>query len=252
MHYENSYFSENATVRELMAEELDVPMTGWSDKDQCQLHHEALKYLNYARDEIEELCFKTEQCSVQKGIKVFEDKGKQSAMKEIKNIAIKNNFFGEVEHESLTREMMHEDLPMLVFMVFKKSDEIKSRRVVNGSYEMLCTDKTECASFTPDFYALKHVCATVAKEDRDVATIDLPGFFLQTEAEEGDDTIVRFTGAVALLLAECDEEWRKNLRRENGKWIIYAKCNKVMCGKMNAALMSSKTLARCLKTWGMK
>ena len=168
-------------------------------------------------------------------------------MKKVKNLAIKNNCFGEVDYESLTREMIDKSLPTLALIVLKRSGEIKSRGVVNGSYERLCTDKIDCTSPTPDFYALKHVCATDEKEDRDVATIDLPGFFLKTEAEEGDDTIVKLAGAVVLLLVECAEKWRKHLRRENGKWIIYAKCNKVMHGKMNATLMAHKKLVRYLK-----
>ena len=98
--------------------------------------------------------------------------------------------------------MKDKALPILMFMVLKRSGEIKSRGVVNGSYERVHTDNVECASPTPDFYALKHVCATAAKEERDVASVDLPGFFLQTEAEESDETIVKLTGAVALLLVE--------------------------------------------------
>ena len=123
-------------------------------------------------------------------------------MKEVKNLAIKNNCLGEVEHESLSREMIDKALPMLMFMVLKRSGKIKSRGAVNGSYERLHTDKTECTSPTPEFYSLKHVCETAAKEDRDVSTIDLPGFFLQTESEEGDDTIVKLTSALVLLLVE--------------------------------------------------
>ena len=54
------------------------------------------------------------------------------------------------------------------------------------------------------FFALKHAHGTSAKEERDVATIDLLGFFLQTEADDEDETVVKLTGAVVLLLVECD------------------------------------------------
>ena len=50
------------------------------------------------------------------------------------------------------------------------------------------------------------MCTVAAKEGRDTDTIDLPGFFMQTEAEEDyKPVIVKFVGALALLLAECDE-----------------------------------------------
>ena len=161
--------------------------------------------MDYSGDEIEGLCFKTEQHSIQKGIKIYGEKGEQSAMKEMKNLAIKNECFGEIDYSSLTQDQKDRALPILMFMVLKRSGELKSRGVVNGSYERIHTDKSECTSPTPDFYAMKYIYATAAKEDRDVATIDLPGFFLQTEAEKDDYTIVKLTGAVALLLVECDE-----------------------------------------------
>ena len=36
--------------------------------------------------------------------------------------------------------------------------------------------KNEVSSPTPDFYAFKYLCAVIAKEKRDVASIALPGF----------------------------------------------------------------------------
>ena len=53
-----------------------------------------------------------------------------------------------------------------------------------------------------------------AMEDRDNATADLPSFFLQTEARKDDEPVmIKFTVAVALLLVDCDERWKKHLRR---------------------------------------
>ena len=86
------------------------------------------------------------------------------------------------------------------------------------------------------------------KEDRDTATTCLPSFFSQTEAEDDDEPIImKFTGAVALLLVERDERWRKHLRRENITWVIYGRCSKVIYGTMNAALLAYRKLARHLK-----
>ena len=53
-----------------------------------------------------------------------------------------------------------------------------------------------------------------------------------------------------MLLVECDETLRKHLRRENGKWVICARCNKIVCGRMSAVLMAFKKLAKFLKEWG--
>ena len=60
---------------------------------------------------------------------------------------------------------------------------------------------------------MKRARTVAAKEDRDIAKVDFPGFFLQTELDEDDElTITKLAGAVALLLVACDELWRKYLR----------------------------------------
>ena len=43
--------------------------------------------------------------SIPKGIRKYGDKGKDSAMKEIKNLTMKNNCFGEIDYKSITQEM---------------------------------------------------------------------------------------------------------------------------------------------------
>ena len=248
--YQDCYFSNNIGAQELQPNEVDVPIQSWDDQDQYQLYHEALQWMGYTSDEIDGLCMKTEQYSVQKGIETFGEKGKESAMKEIRNLAAKNSCFEELNYDSLTEEQKSRALPMLMFMVMKRNGIIKTRGVVNGKNQRIYHDRNEFTSPTPDFYAVKHVCAVAAKEERDVGTLDLLSFFLQTEAkEEHEMIVVKFTGALALLLVECDDKWRKHLRRENGKWVMHAKCSKIMHRTINAALKACKKLARHLKKW---
>ena len=64
------------------------------------------------------------------------------------------------------------------------------------------TDKDTCSSPTPDFYAFKYMVATIAREGRDCATVDLTGLFLQTKSEENSTLLLKLTGAVALLLVD--------------------------------------------------
>ena len=142
---------------------------------------------------------------MQSGIKKFGDDGKESAMKEIRNIAIKNNWFGKLEHEQMTEEQKKKALPLLMFMTMKHNGQIKSRGVANGSNQRTCTDKNAVSSPTPDLCSLKNACDVAAKERRDLGSVDLPGFFLQTEANEEDRLItIKTTGAVTLLLVGCD------------------------------------------------
>ena len=58
--YQDSYFNEEVVESQCVAVEVDTPIEKWSDRDQHQLHHEALQWLDFKGDEIERLCFKTE------------------------------------------------------------------------------------------------------------------------------------------------------------------------------------------------
>ena len=199
------------------------------------MYHEVLDWLGFRQNEIVELSFKAQQWSVQQGIRKFGDEGKKSAMKEIKNLAVKNNCFGEVDYKSLSQEKKDKALPILMFMVKKRNGDIKTRGCANGSVQRIYTDKNSVSSPTPDFYAFKYVCAVIAKEGRDIATVDLPGFFLQTEQDGEEEILLKLTGAVALLLVKSDEEkWKKHIVQENGKCTIYVLCNKDIYGTMNA------------------
>ena len=124
--------------------------------------------------------------SIQQGIKHYGDLGKKSALKEIENLT-GNECFGETKYYELTQEMKDRALPILMFMIMKRNGMLKSRGVANKSLQRLYTNKDDCSSPTPDFYAFKYIIAVIAKEGRDCATVDLPGFFLQTEQEKTDD-----------------------------------------------------------------
>ena len=89
-----------------------------------------------------------------------------------------------------------------MFMIMKRNRTIKTRGVANGKHQKLHSD-SYLSSPTPDLYAVKHACRLAAKEDRDTATVDLPGFFLQTEADgDKEPIIIALTGEVALLLVK--------------------------------------------------
>ena len=66
-------------------------------------------------------------------------------------------------------------------------------------------DKHKVSSLISDFYALKYVCTVAAKEEKDIATISLLGFFLQIEADTTEELVIlKLTSTVALLLVEPD------------------------------------------------
>ena len=205
------------------------------DIDEYQLYKEALQWFDFEFNKIDSMMFKAEHMSMQQGIHKYGEEGKKSALKEIANLT-DNECFGEIAYNTLTQEMKDQALPILMFMIMKRNGNIKSRGVANGSVQRAYTDKEDCSSPTPDYYAFKYIIAVIAKEGRDCATVDLPGFFLQTEQEE--EILLKLTGSVAILLTESDPaKWKKHLVKENGKDVIYVICNK------------AKKLANLFKDW---
>ena len=74
-----------------------------------------------------------------------------------------------------------------------------------------------------------------AQENCDVAIVDLPAQFLQTEMDEVIH--LKVPGPLALLLVKHDPStWKKHLRKENGKPVIYVLYNKAIYGTLNAAI----------------
>ena len=220
------------------------------DKDEYQHYVEAMKWCDVEQGDIEGMMFAAKHMSIQKGIKDYKEAGKASAMKEILNLT-GNNCFGETEYEKLTQEDKDKALPILMFMIMKRNGSLKSRGVANGSVQRLYTNKEDVSSPTPDFYSFKFIAAIIAKECRDAASVDLPGFFLQTDQEER--ILLKVTGAIALLLVESEPgKWKKHLRQENGKYVIYVLCKKAIYGTMNAALLAYKKLAKLFSEWGFK
>ena len=74
--------------------DVDTPIERWNYADQFQLCYEAFQWMCFKGDKVEGLCFKTDQHSVQKGIKKFGHKVKASEMKEMRNLAVKKYSFG--------------------------------------------------------------------------------------------------------------------------------------------------------------
>ena len=85
-------------------------------------------------------------------------------MKEICNLAIKNNYFRELNYKSLINDMKKKELLLQMFMVMKRNRELKSHGVANRSLQHIYTNKNEYSLSTSDFYTLKYACVVAAKE----------------------------------------------------------------------------------------
>ena len=86
-----------------------------------------------------------------------------------------------------------------------------------------------------------------AHENREVAVIDIPNAFVQTEME-GEKVIMKFNGELAeLLVTTSPQLYTKYIVDENGKKVLYVELLKALYGTLKAALLFYKKLRRTLE-----
>jgi len=197
-----------------------------------------------------------ETFSLQKGLKKFGEKGKQAAIKEMKQLHDRV-CFEPIRLEELSPLERKRSLESLIFLVEKKSGEVKAQTCANGSIQRNWMTKEESMSPTVSTPALFMTAAIEAHEGRDVATCDIPNAFIQTEQAETDKDGQRYTmkirGKLAHLLVEIDPEtYKPYLTKENGHDIIYVRVLKAIYGMLQSALLFYKKLRMDLETSGFK
>ena len=135
-----------------------------------------------------------------------------------------------------------------MFLKQKRDDTIKGRGCADGRKQRDWMSKEETASPTVANQALTLSCMIDAKEERDVATSDIPGAFLQTEYNKGD-THIRIEGPMLDLLTQIDPSlYRKYIHTyPNGKKVLHAKIKKSMYGTLNASLLFWPKLSATLR-----
>jgi len=53
----------------------------------------------------------------------------------MRNLALKNSYFGKLEHKSLTDDIKKKALLFLIFIVMNRNKNIESSDITNGSYQ---------------------------------------------------------------------------------------------------------------------
>jgi hypothetical protein len=84
------------------------------------------------QEEIKVLAVLMTQLSLREGLKRFGEKGKQGALKEMRQLHDMRTFFPR-DPKKLTREEKRKALSSLIFLKEKDTGEIKGRTCVNGA-----------------------------------------------------------------------------------------------------------------------
>ena len=141
------------------------------------------------------------------------------------------------------------DLGYLMFLKQKRSGQIKERGCADGRKQRLHTPKDDASSPTVATESVLLSCVIDAKEQRDVATVDIPGAFMQGDQ---DETVhMHLEGTLAELLTKCDPMlYRQYVVTENNRPVLYVELIKALYRTLRAALIFWRKLTSKLVEWG--
>ena len=131
----------------------------------------------------------------------------------------------------------------------KRSGQIKGRGCADGRKQRLHTPKDDASSPTVATESVLLSCVIDAKEQRDVATVDIPGAFMQGDQ---DETVhMHLEGTLAELLTKCDPKlYRQYVVTENKRPVLYVELIMALYGTLRAALILWRKLTSKLVEWG--
>jgi len=134
-----------------------------------------------------------------------------------------------------------------MFLKQKRDGSIKGRGCADGRKQRIWQTKADISSPTVSTEALFLTSVIDALEERDVATADIPNFFLQTPADKSEQLIIQLDRHIAgALLRIYPDKYKTMITYEKGKPVIYGEANKAIYGTLNAAILAWKNLSKYL------
>lgn len=175
------------------------------------------------------------QYGINKGLKIFGEKGDDAVLRELRQLHDRR-VMRPKSGPNLTAAERFSALMYLMFLKQKRDGTIKGRGCADGRKQRDYIGKEEASSPTISIEAVFIILTIAAEEGRDVATVDIPGAFMQTELS-GEKVIIKFEGRMAEMLAMIDPKlYRPHVMLEKGKPVLYAELCKVLYGMLQAAL----------------
>ena len=143
----------------------------------------------------------------------------------------------------LTPEQKRASLQYLMFLEKKRDGLIKVRGCTDGRKKRETTNKYDASTPTVAIESVMISCTINAKEGRYVATVDIPGAFIQ---DDMDETVhVQMEGTVAELLIKMNPKlYQKYVCNKRGKTVLYMDLLKALYGTLRAALLFWKLLLK--------
>jgi hypothetical protein len=185
--------------------------------------------------------FTMTQYNLKRGLKEFGKDGIVALGKEMEQLHTRK-VVKPVESSKLSKVQKRASLCYLILMSKKRCGEIKARGCADGRKQREATTKEEVSSPTVTIESVMLSATIDAMEERDVATVDIPGAFMQADMDEV--VHVRFEGEIAKMLLRMDPKlYRKYVRDENGKAGLYVELLMTLYGTLRDSLLFWKLLS---------
>jgi hypothetical protein len=175
------------------------------------------------------------QYNLKRGLKEFGIDGSVALGKEMEQLHTRK-LAKPVYSSKLSKVQKRSSLRYLICMSKKRRGKIKARGCADERKQRETTTK-EVASYPTVVIESVMLSATInAMEERDVATVDIPGAFMQAYIDEV--VHVSFEIDITKMLVRMDPKlYRKYVRDKNSKAVLYVELLKALYGTLRAVLL---------------
>ncbi len=190
-----------------------------------------------------------ETFSLNKGLKKFGEKGENAAFQEVEQLH-QRNCWKPIHPNDLSPEQRKKALESLIFLTEKRDGRIKGRACANGSKQRLWMSKEDSASPTVSQEAVMLTAAIEAHENREVAIVDIPNAFIQTD-HKGEKVHMKIRGKLAeILVSVAPKLYEPFVTKECGHTVLYVELLKALYGCIESPLLFYRKLRKDLESQG--
>jgi hypothetical protein len=190
------------------------------------------------------------QHSMKKGIKLFGKAGVDAVLSDLSRVH-NQGVLAPKDAKDLSRAEKKAALEYLMFLKKKCCGKIKGGGYTDSRKQREYTSKEDASSPTVSIEALMLSCVIDANEEQDVATVNIPGAFMQANMDKL--VHMQLEGTMAELLVKLDPAlYCKCVQVVNGKPVLYMGLKKALYRTMLAALLFWRLLTSKLVETGFK
>jgi hypothetical protein len=192
---------------------------------------------------VREGAFFAQQYLLNKGLKIFGQKGRDAPKKEMDQLHRRSCFTPKSITE-MTQIEQRKAQQALMFMREKRDGTVKGRMVYNGKLTIKWLSREDSTSPTAALESIMLTAVIDAHEERDVMMCDIPNAFIQAlmpKVKDGDARgMMKITGVLVDMLAELNPAlygpyvvYERNRRNK----VLYVQVMRAIYGMLEAAIL---------------